>query len=275
MHYNYLKTFCFLILTVSQFACKRNKIQKSISEIPKKEDVVSIPDSTQNLVITPKRELELQESDFEHLKLKTKIDFRSPVFNQSFPANIHIRKDSIIWISVSLGIEAARAKITPDSIFFMDRINKKYYNMSLNELSRQFNFDLNFNLFQSLLVGNLPIPYSDSDSLSFNSLYTSIFQVKNDIRIENQIDNLNHKLSTILAQNKNGKSKLGISYSSYTEANGFVVPQLILAKIDESKSGELKTSTLNLEHAKFDFADHDLRYPYNIPKSYEKGIIEF
>ncbi len=266
-----------VLIAVMQLACKRNKIQKSIAEIPKKEDI-SLPADSIQVIKKPTvetRKLVINESDFMHLKLKSKIDFTSDVFSQSLPANIHIRKDSVIWISVAVGIEAARASITQDSIHFLDRINKKYYDFSLKEISENFNFEINFNLLQSLLVGNLPIPHSPADSLGFNSLYTSVFQIKNDIKIENQVENLQHKLSTILAEMKDGKSKLGITYSGFTEVNGYVVPSKIFAKIDDLKTGKPKTTTMAIEHAKLDFADHDLRYPYNVPKNYTKGSLDF
>ena len=42
--------------------------------------------------------------------------------------NIKNRKDSIIWLSASgpFGIEIIRAQLTPDSIYFVNRINKTY-----------------------------------------------------------------------------------------------------------------------------------------------------
>lgn len=277
MVFKSFKSLVFLALIFTQFSCKRSKIQKSIAELPKAEIGNDELMKTDSLASQPEEiELEISESSFEYLKLKSKIDFQSENLSQSFPANVHIKKDSIIWISVSVGIEAARCLITTDSILFMDRINRKYYCLSIPELSEQFNFEFNFGLLQSLLIGNLPFKKKNNDLVVLNSLYTSLFQQANNIKIENQIDNVNRKLTTILAEDIGGKSKLGISYSDFTEeVNGQVVPHAIFAKIDVIKTDKTKTSTLDFKHTKIEFSENELRFPYTIPKSYEKGEIAF
>jgi hypothetical protein len=160
-----LNLLLLLSLLSFQFACKRSKIQKSIAELPKMEtvaaDTTTISEENVKFIIN--------ESNFSYLKLKSKIDFQSENLSQSFPANVHIKKDSIIWISVSVGIEAARCIITTDSILFMDRINRKYYGLSIKELSQQFNFDFDFSLLQSLLIGNLPFVQNKKDRVRLNS----------------------------------------------------------------------------------------------------------
>jgi len=277
MVFKSFKSLVFLALIFTQFSCKRSKIQKSIAELPKAEIGNDELMKTDSLASQPEEiELVISESSFEYLKLKSKIDFQSENLSQSFPANVHIKKDSIIWISVSVGIEAARCLITTDSILFMDRINRKYYCLSIPELSEQFNFEFNFGLLQSLLIGNLPFKKKNNDLVVLNSLYTSLFQQANNIKIENQIDNVNRKLTTILAEDIGGKSKLGISYSDFTEeVNGQVVPHAIFAKIDVIKTDKTKTSTLDFKHTKIEFSENELRFPYTIPKSYEKGEIAF
>ncbi len=271
------KFLLLLLLIFVQFSCKRRKIQKSIAELPRIEtsnNETANPDSLFSEFGDVR--LIISESNFDYLKLKSKIDFQSENLSQSFPANVHIKKDSIIWISVSVGIEAARCIISKDSILFMDRINRKYYGLSIPELSQHFNFQFDFGLLQSLLIGNLPLKKKKGDQVVLNSLYTSLFQQANNIKIENQVDNVNKKLTTILAEDIGGKSKLGISYSDFVkEENGQVVPHAIFAKIDVIKNDQIKTSTLDFKHTKIEFSENELRFPYTIPKSYEKGEIAF
>lgn len=264
-----LVLLCSLMLF--QVSCKRNKLQKSLAEIPKTET-----EAVDSLQIEEVLNFEIIESDFEYLKLKSKIDLQSDAISQSFPANVHIQKDSLIWISVSVGIEAARCLITQDSILCLDRINRTYYALSIRELSKQFNFDFDFKLLQALLVGNLPLERNSSDRVEPNSLYTSLFQNANNIRIENQVDNVTHKLTTILAEDIQGKSKLGISYADFVPLiTGQLVPHSIFTKIDVLKGEEIKTTTLEFRHTKFEFPNQMLRFPYSVPKSYTKGEIVF
>ncbi|MGR3811511.1 DUF4292 domain-containing protein [Jiulongibacter sp. NS-SX5] len=271
MNINTLAWLSLFILIIFQVGCKRNKLQKSIAEIPK-NDV----EQNDSLKIEEVINFEVVESDFNYLKLKSKVDLESDAISQSFPANVHIQKDSIIWISVSVGIEAARCLITQDSIKCLDRINRTYYSISIAELSKQFNFNFDFKLLQSLLIGNLPLERTERDFIEPNSLYSSLFQRANNIIVENQIDNVTHKLTTILAEDSKGKSKLGISYADFiTLLNGQLIPHSIFTKIDVLKGEEIKTTTLEFKHTKFEFLDQSLRFPFSIPKSYTKGEIVF
>lgn len=270
-----LITLLLLISMASFSSCKRNKIQKSIAEFPKVIEIDSAKIAPEELIPDP-MELAIKEVDFDYLKLKTKIDFKSPNLSQSFPANVNIRKDSVIWISVSVGIEAARCLITQDSILMMDRINKKYYSLSIADLNKEFSFDFDFELLQSLIIGNLPLKRSEKDIVKLNSLYTSLFQNTSSIKVENQIDNLTSKLTTILAEDNKGQSKLGISYSDFmTLETGQLVPHSIFTKLDVLTGETVKTTTLDFKHNKIDFSGHEIRFPYSVPKSYEKGEIVF
>ena len=70
-----------------------------------------------------------------------------------------MKKDSLIWISVTgVGFEVARGLITKDSIVFMDKFHKEYFAFNYEQLSKKYNFDLNFALLQSIIIGNLPFP---------------------------------------------------------------------------------------------------------------------
>lgn len=267
------KPLVFLLLTLvsSLVSCKRNKIQKTIAEIQKESQVTLNSGEEESKA----REFEIDESNLTFVKLKTKVDFQSPIFSQAFPANIHIKQDSAIWISVAVGIEVGRALITQDSVKVMDRINRKYYDLSMTDLSRQFDFELSYELLESLILGDLPIDRSEADSISFNSLYTSLFQNQGSLKIENQVDNVSKKLITILAKDSKNGSRLGISYSDFVQVAEEKIPQTIFTKIDNtSKPGDPST-LMNLFHNKIDAGDMNLRFPYSIPKSYEKGFIEF
>lgn len=69
---------------------------------------------------------------------------------------MRIRKDSAIYISVApiLGIEIARALITPDSVKLVNRLESTYYMGDLRILSTMFNADVDFYMLQALLTGN-------------------------------------------------------------------------------------------------------------------------
>lgn len=70
--------------------------------------------------------------------------------------SMRIRRDSAIYISVApiLGIEIARAIITPDSVKLVNRLESTYYLGDLRILSTMFNADVDFYMLQAMLAGN-------------------------------------------------------------------------------------------------------------------------
>jgi hypothetical protein len=218
-----------------------------ITEVPKEEKVF----------------FETQEIDFEKLKIKSKISIKTTKIDQNIPATIHVKKDSVIWISIALGLEAARVSINPDSIFLLDRLNRKYYKVSFKELSENFDFELNFNMVQSLLVGNLPIKIDSGDVYKKLGEFNSISQTRNEIEIENRFDLEKSKLFYINATDKKTNTKLNIDYKSFVNEDNKLVPTIISLLISGKNEAKIE-----FEHSKFDFLDRNIRFPFNIPKGY-------
>ncbi len=91
-----------------------------------------------------------------------KIRFSYSDAEQSVKANgnLHLRYDSLIWMNVrKLGFEVARVKITPDSIFVIDRLNNQYIAEELDYLDRTYQAPVNFSMLQSLMLGH-PVLFS-------------------------------------------------------------------------------------------------------------------
>lgn len=74
-------------------------------------------------------------------------------------ANLVWIRDSLLWLNVKkLGIEAARALITRDSVFIINRLDKTYQQTSIASLQHQYNLPEGFLLLEHLLLGTAWIP---------------------------------------------------------------------------------------------------------------------
>jgi hypothetical protein len=72
-----------------------------------------------------------------------------------FTVSLRMKKDSIIWASISsLGIEAIRFVTTKDSLKFIDRLHNKYFVGGYDTLGKMLNTEIDLEILQSLLVGN-------------------------------------------------------------------------------------------------------------------------
>ena len=67
-----------------------------------------------------------------------------------------MRKDSLIWLSVTatMGMEVLRAKVSKDSIWIVNRLEKHYLAEPIDTLSTQLGMPLSLELMQTLLLDN-------------------------------------------------------------------------------------------------------------------------
>ena len=87
---------------------------------------------------------------------KTSVHYENNDQNQDLTCNLKMQKDKDIWASfIALGIlEAARAKITPDSLKALNKINKEGYALSYKKGQALIGTQVDFSVMQNLFVGN-------------------------------------------------------------------------------------------------------------------------
>jgi hypothetical protein len=106
--------------------------------------------------------------DFQTFSSRMKVHYEgSDGKDYEFNAFIHIKKDSLIWLSVNagLGIEAFRVLVTPDSVKILDKLKKVARLRSVSYLQEEIHLPVDFKTLQDLLIGN-PI-YLDSSNILF------------------------------------------------------------------------------------------------------------
>lgn len=110
--------------------------------------------------------LKANEFSFERLNAKMNVDATIDSTSNSFNITLRILKDSIVWMSISkVGIEGARVLITKDSVKFFNKMNNTYFKGDFNYISNLLNTPLDFEILQSLLVGNSVTFYNEDEKL--------------------------------------------------------------------------------------------------------------
>ena len=77
-----------------------------------------------------------------------------------FNGSMRMKRGEAILLSVAplLGIEVARAEITPQSILILDRVHKRYAKIDFSELYRLLNVNVDFSALQALFYNELFLP---------------------------------------------------------------------------------------------------------------------
>lgn len=113
-------------------------------------------------------QMKANEFDFNTFSAKAEFSMEQGGKKNSFKATIRIKKDSIIWISITplLGIELGRVMITQDSVKVINRLAKEYFVGDFRYIENRFNIKPEYDLMQALLLGN-SIQFVSDEKLKF------------------------------------------------------------------------------------------------------------
>jgi Domain of unknown function (DUF4292) len=254
------------------FSCRSTKIiQKAIE----KKDTVAIVTPVD--IPTHDDTLKLIESVFNNYKpiqyktfaAKIKVDyFNSKGKQPDFVANVRLRKDSIIWVSISndLGIEGFRVLIDKDSVRVMDKLANTYQVRPLSSMQDIVQIPFSFTDIQELLVGN-PVFFKQDSVLAYAktekgyTLLSSGDVFKNLLSINNSYLFEKSKLDDKdMMRNRTAdlsyfeyENKTGVNFSTYRE---FFLSQQ--NKLDVQ---------LKFKDYKF---NEELSFPFNVPKKFKR-----
>ncbi|RCH54655.1 hypothetical protein DJ568_12615 [Mucilaginibacter hurinus] len=179
--------------------------------------------------------------------------------------NIRISRDKKIWVSVTalLGIEIARAVITPDSIMVINKLQGIYTRKPFSFVHKFTGREIDYGTLQALLVGNA-IPKLLNDSTEFQAINPNM-------NLSGKLDKLLYKLivgpdlrvtQTSLA-NAQARQSLQVTNKTFILVEGRAVP----SEIDIASVVKSQKIQVNLRYNKVEF-DRQLDYPFSIPDSY-------
>jgi len=263
----------FLVATF--FACRPVKKVQTLNEAITKKDTV------QTVVIkeTPKidstaiiaemmQKIGKQKINFSTFNSKIKVDYRGQETNQNVTAYLKMKKDSIILIKVvgPLGVVGIEVKITVDSVFLVNKIDKYTQARSINYIQEVTQIPFDFTTLQDLIIGN-PIFISNN--------VVSYKEANNQLLILMVGDVFKHLITLDASDFKTIHSKLDdidvqrnrtcdITLANYE--NKGVLPFATYRNISVAEKSKLDVT---LEFKQYAF-NEPLNYSFSIPKNYKR-----
>jgi hypothetical protein len=202
---------------------------------------------------------------------------------QSFTGQIRMRKDSIIWISIYavMNIEIFRLKIEPDTFMFIDRLSKTYMIENTKFLKDRFQIDLDFQMLQSVLMGN-DFPYYENNVFKINESMQN-YQLSTiarrklkacyadedlsnkiliqDIWIDKQNSKITRQSVKLVGDNR---TKFTVRYDDFSPLKNTLFPMLMNFKLKEEDNSFLEIEYSSLE------PNIPQVFPFKIPKTYSE-----
>ena len=221
-----------------------------------------------NISRSVKKDLIVDEVAFDYLSARTKVKYDDGIKDISGTANVRMAFDSVIWVSITpgLGVEVARLLITEDSVHFMDRINKKYMKLDYAQMSKAYQFDVDFEMIQSLILGNLLYPYSRQNLKKTEEGYAYQQKIK-EILISNFIGLESRKLERFDARDLRNDNSISVNYSNFKQVGEELIPFDIQANF-EYKTGTIPKTSIEIGYTKAEFEEEPLNFPFSIPDKY-------
>nr|MBS0037198.1 DUF4292 domain-containing protein [Saprospiraceae bacterium] len=183
----------------------------------------------------------------------------------SFRSQIRSIVDSAIWIRATiLGFEVGRVLITPDTFQLIDRVNREYVKMSLNEVGSRYGLEMNFSQLQQMLLGSpsfddivvrdLKIGNPQATIFGFFKTFQVIYQI-NENRLVDKYSLIDPSGRLLEANNNN--------YMEVDEV-GFFAFERTIRGVDESDEFILYCEFLELE------VNSNPPLPFSIPNRYDR-----
>lgn len=217
----------------------------------------------------PKRNIAIEEIDFEYFHGKARINVRDDKKEKDVKATIRIRKDSVIWMDISVvGVSGARALINHDSITIRSNVDKEYFVFEFAELSKRFNFEINYRIVQAALLGNLLYDRRPEDQVTTDGTFTVLEQLIGTALIKNYINTASTKLERVDLKEQNTSNSLVVNYSNFQNVGPKVFPYNGVITILYKTPGGILNNTITFEYSKAEVGDRELRFPFNIPRKY-------
>lgn len=255
------RLFFFSFIALALVSCKSKTAVADVSINENRKEVNKIIESYYN-----------NKFEFSTLYIKTNAHFSDDKMNQKVTAEIKLKKDEQILVSVRfLGITMAKALITPTKVSYYEKLKGTYYEGDFTALSQFLGTDLDFDKVQNLLLGravdNLKEgKYTETlDNQVYRLNDVSDANVKKSFYIDANSYQINKQE---ISQTKEGRM-IQVVYSNPKEFKEMIMP-LSLNIFSYQKKGNAE---IKIEYNSLSF-NEELSFPYSVPNDYKRIIIK-
>lgn len=215
--------------------------------------------------------LDVEEIDFGYMHGKARLVYKDDKKEREVKAHIRMRKDSVIWMTFTvIGVQGGKALINKDSITIVSTVDREYYVYNYEELSKRFNFKVNYHVLEAAMLGNLIQEKSATDVVSQNEQFDILTQSQGEVRIKSAISRATKKIELIdLIEPSTGNS-LNVSYSNFQPLGNRMFPYNGTMHILYKSLTGLINNTITVEFNKAEVGDKELKFPFKIPSKYDR-----
>ena len=210
------------------------------------------------------QDINIQDCDFTYLKAKSKVSYSDAEHSVNATMNVRIKKDSAIWVSVSIMAEAIRLVVRPDSVFFYQKLPHKDYNeYSIKELSKLAGVAIDFQMLQSIFLGNMMVYNQNNLSIEQSDISFTTKEEFTNFIVSNLIDRKTNKVSEITISEKDSETSSTINFTEIKDYEVCSIPSKInfVSNISITPDSSI-SNQVGIKYSKVKFLDEGLSFPF-------------
>ncbi|MGB1307376.1 MAG: DUF4292 domain-containing protein [Oceanihabitans sp.] len=250
--------YASLIIVFALVSCKS---AKSVSSNNTNLNLTAKQLIKENTKVTP---------NFKTLAARIKLEIIEGEKSKSYAVSLRIKKNNTIWLSGGLGM--VKARITPNSVSFYNKLDNTFFEGDYAYLSDVLGTQLDFNKVQNLLLGEALYSLNSNTYEAFTQDNQYVLKPK----VQPEAFELFYILSAAhfkinsqqLAQEKEQRM-LQIDYTNYQEIANQTFPKYIKINAIEG----IKETKINVEFKSIAL-NEKLSFPFKIPSGYEKIVLK-
>jgi len=215
--------------------------------------------------------LDIEEIDFGYLHSKARMIFKDDKKERDVKANIRIRKDSVIWMTFSIiGVQGGKALINKDSITIVSTVDKEYYVFDYDELSKRFNFKIDYSVLEAAMLGNPIRAKAPTDVIGREGDFDRLLQKEGSVTIKSLINPIIKKIEQVELIEATTNNTLKLQYSNFQPLGEKSYPYNGVISVFYKTTAGIINNTITFEYNKVEIGDKELKFPFNIPKRYDR-----
>jgi len=207
--------------------------------------------------------------DFKTLSVSGKVYTSFPEMGSvSLNYKLNMKSDSLIWVRISkLGFEAARAKISRDSVWVLDRMQNVLMVSDFSLLESYIGFQADFELLEDIILGNynpVPADLTVQDKKADPQIF---YGAEGATDFYYSIRTTDFKLGGIEVKNEMGNQHARVEYGDFKK-----VAEQLMAHKGSIEVLAPQGSSLKFQHNKVNFNPSNVTFKFRIPDNYKRVV---
>jgi hypothetical protein len=206
----------------------------------------------------------INRKSWEYFSSRMGIDYTDDKGEEfSVTVSMRMRKDSVVWFTVSaaMGIQLAKGLITRDSFYLLDLFHREYFKAGIAEFTKNMGASVSLRNLQNIIIGN---PVFDTLNYSYSDVYKGWFI--NETQVGNLVFvNANSNIDSSFVLQNGTKNQLKSLYEGIKTAGSFNVSEVLwLRAFTDKKNVQMRVAFTTASDA------YIPSYPFQIPSDYKQ-----